>query len=444
MAATDWTPIHVALGEPRSALTFELVERAVAAQVPESDTLDWKAQVRTDEVAKQELAKDLAALANTAGGILVIGVGEEGRGTDKRFVMQPFPLMEQVEQQVRSVNVSRVRPVIQGLDVRLLPMDDKSGNGVVVVTVPPSPDAPHFVERRESTVAPWRNGSHTDVLPERQIERAYADRFARRATASANLKHLADSTRELLSHDKVWVVGVAQPRVDRGVTLNVPSRDDATTAVLDSLQLARDTVVHGAETDAPRAIQPPRSYSTPFSTIGDAMRNPRRGLRRWVIRPDSTELSRTGVATTTYAELHESGAVVLAEPCRVSSDLRDANRDDSLVHAATIENNAVATVALAAAWAARAGAVGTYALRVDVLPRKRDRTSLLRVVSNHAYGQGFVIPEVPEWTTGRTRLVPAEGELLDPQDPGDRQLIARQLAEDLEHQFGLTTLELLR
>ena len=87
MAAADWTPIHLALGAPRGALTFELIERAVAAQVPESESLEWKALLRTDENARQELAKDLAALANTAGGVLVIGVGEEGHGTEKRLVV---------------------------------------------------------------------------------------------------------------------------------------------------------------------------------------------------------------------------------------------------------------------------------------------------------------------------------------------------------------------
>ena len=352
-------------------------------------------------------------------------------------------MTEQAEQQVRSVNVSRVRPVIQGIEVLRMPRADGSGDGAVVVVVPPSPDSPHFVERRESTVAPWRNGPHTEVLQERQIERAYADRFARRTAAAANLQHLVESTRASLSYDEVWMLGVAHPRVERDVTLRVPARDEATAAVLESMRLGLATLHHGLEEGDPRKRRTGPSFGSPFAAVGDAVQNPRRGLRRWVIRPDSTELSRTGVTTTTYAELHESGAVVLAVPCWVTRELEAAHQGESLVQVAIVEYSAVALVALAAAWADKSGGFGTVSLRLDVVPRDRDIASMLRIVSQHDYGQGFTLPEVPEWTVGRPRVVPAEAELLDPQDPGDRRLTAKQLTEDVVHQFGLTTLESL-
>jgi hypothetical protein len=51
------------------------------ADVAEDAELDWKGERRTDEHAKDELAKDVAAMANSGGGVVVFGVGEEGEGS---------------------------------------------------------------------------------------------------------------------------------------------------------------------------------------------------------------------------------------------------------------------------------------------------------------------------------------------------------------------------
>ena len=82
-----FTALQAALGEPSPILTFDMVERACSQRIRERSDLEWKAQlplIAEDRESKQreqaELAKDLAAMANTGGGIIVYGVKEVGGG----------------------------------------------------------------------------------------------------------------------------------------------------------------------------------------------------------------------------------------------------------------------------------------------------------------------------------------------------------------------------
>jgi hypothetical protein len=72
-----WSRIHAELGVSPTLLTHDMVVRAVEAGLAEGDDLDWK-QALPPEVEKKrlEFAKDVAAMANTRGGLIVYGVRE--------------------------------------------------------------------------------------------------------------------------------------------------------------------------------------------------------------------------------------------------------------------------------------------------------------------------------------------------------------------------------
>ena len=61
-------------------LTYERVERLVAGGVAEAFDLDFKqALYGTSDAAKRDLAIDVAALANTSGGLLILGIEEDNQ-----------------------------------------------------------------------------------------------------------------------------------------------------------------------------------------------------------------------------------------------------------------------------------------------------------------------------------------------------------------------------
>jgi predicted HTH transcriptional regulator len=69
------------LGGDPSDLTWDQLESLIANGVEESEDLDFKtSHYENSDKDKRELAKDVAALANSLGGILLIGVKEDDFG----------------------------------------------------------------------------------------------------------------------------------------------------------------------------------------------------------------------------------------------------------------------------------------------------------------------------------------------------------------------------
>ncbi|MGW7097527.1 AlbA family DNA-binding domain-containing protein [Streptomyces sp. NPDC054874] len=65
------------LGRHPDDLTEDDLQRAVDSQIPEGVDLDWKKDFYPGtDAGKKELAKDVCAMANTAGGMVVVGVDD--------------------------------------------------------------------------------------------------------------------------------------------------------------------------------------------------------------------------------------------------------------------------------------------------------------------------------------------------------------------------------
>ncbi|RPK87149.1 ATP-binding protein [Streptomyces sp. ADI98-10] len=76
--ARTWTRLHQHLGSAPGPLTYDMVSRAAAEHLDESDDLDWKRDLPQPPMHGQwnEFAKDISAMANTRGGLLIYGVAD--------------------------------------------------------------------------------------------------------------------------------------------------------------------------------------------------------------------------------------------------------------------------------------------------------------------------------------------------------------------------------
>lgn len=69
------TALHRAAGEGPGPITDELLDAAIAAGTTETDDLDWKQALPQDRDLKDsDFPKDVAAMANNRGGVIVYGV----------------------------------------------------------------------------------------------------------------------------------------------------------------------------------------------------------------------------------------------------------------------------------------------------------------------------------------------------------------------------------
>ena len=129
-------------------------------QKPESTKLDFKAMLSLKtEGEKKELAKDVAAIANSKGGRGYIIFGIED-GTKRILGIEG---KRYTEEQIQQVISQRCEPPIT-VNLDIIPMDDKQ---IAVLTIYKSSQRPHQI--RQTGVFYIRRGSTTDIARREEI-----------------------------------------------------------------------------------------------------------------------------------------------------------------------------------------------------------------------------------------------------------------------------------
>ncbi|GIK49600.1 MAG: hypothetical protein BroJett013_22970 [Alphaproteobacteria bacterium] len=117
----------------------------VSAGAAESMTLEFKAQPwGNNDEAKRECLKDITALANTRGGLIVVGIAESNNAAS---ALSPLSA-EDAEKERGRINdliAGGVEPRLYGVDVEAVPVD---GGAVLAIAVPRSASRPHRITAR--------------------------------------------------------------------------------------------------------------------------------------------------------------------------------------------------------------------------------------------------------------------------------------------------------
>ncbi|MGM7443979.1 AlbA family DNA-binding domain-containing protein [Streptomyces griseoincarnatus] len=161
-------------------------------EAAEAEDLDYKrAHYESDDKGKEELAKDVAALANHRGGVLVIGMAE-AKGVPSRVF--DVDLDDHHLRRIRQVIANNTAPPVPYEPIRV-PNPDDEERGFLLLAVPRSPQAPHAVtatpakDSRDVLRYPRRGGSQTEWLTETMVATAYRARYTE---AVARDERLAD------------------------------------------------------------------------------------------------------------------------------------------------------------------------------------------------------------------------------------------------------------
>lgn len=286
----SFTALHRALGLPPGPLTDEMLEAAVTAGVSETDDLDWKGELPpTKGLPQTDFPKDIAAMANSGGGVIVYGVRESQKAASER--VDVGDLSEIHERALRSAAVTAISPPVFGL--RVTRLGDETQSRAIVVEVPASVDGPHLIYRNDYFGAPVRNDADTVWMKERQIEAMYRARFEERRHATEALDALyAETAAGRDTRTRAWLIAVAHPRIPRLQARM--TRDDAR------------AILKGA---GPLTLSLcSRRYPHPLENV-DYL-NPRPGLRRWVAV--NTAVSKNANWGEAWVSIHHDGSVALA------------------------------------------------------------------------------------------------------------------------------------
>ena len=175
MVALRSRRLEQVFGAQLDAVAYAQVVALVTNRISESYDLDFKATLYgTSDRAKRDLGSDVAAMANTAGGMVVLGVDDDDQG---RAAGAPgITLSDSEYGRIRQIVASQVSP-LPLFDV--LPVEDpqRPGHGFLLLAVPRSVMAPHAVIVNEALRFPRRNGTTTTYLAEPEVAEAYRGRF---------------------------------------------------------------------------------------------------------------------------------------------------------------------------------------------------------------------------------------------------------------------------
>ncbi|MCC4268372.1 AlbA family DNA-binding domain-containing protein [Microbacterium schleiferi] len=295
-----FTALHRALGLAPAPLTDVLLDAAVAAEVVEANDLDWKSELPPAKGLPQtDFPKDVAAMANSGGGVIVFGVRESQKAAVER--VDVGELDEAYERSLRSAAITAISPPVFGLNVYRL---GTVGSRAVIVEVPASLDGPHLIYKNEYFAAPVRNDSDTVWMKERQIEAMYRARFEERRHATEALDLLyGEAVAGRDSDKRAWLIAVAHPRIPR--FRDRLTREEARGVLTKTVGLALTYAGRGG-------VHPLENVDRD---------NPRPGLRRWMAVNAAT--GERSVWREAWISVHHDGSVTVAAAVgghRMSSD----------------------------------------------------------------------------------------------------------------------------
>lgn len=406
-----FTALHRLLGRPPGDLDEELLDDAVAAGLAETDDLDWKSELPPIKgLTQTDFPKDVAAMANAGGGILVYGVEETQKKATRRCDVGEVD--ELYERALRSAAITAISPPVFSLGVHHL---GQPPNRALIVEVPAAADGPHLIYRKDLFGAPIRNDADTVWMKERQIEAMYRARFDARRHATEALDRLYDEAaagRE--TRTRAWFIAVAHPRVPVTLTSR-PSRDDAR-------KVFKATEDHALFYAGRGGIHPLENVDR---------YNPRPGLRRWTaVNTVTNDAHRWKEA---WVAIHHDGSVTLAAAIG-GHHQHNQRRLGGHVHSVSIECAVADFMGMIRAVQEHAG-TSEYEVRVGI-EWTGDSPLIIHTVQNGHAHDGASIP--------LARYTPVTETVLADAESLDFYWQVHDLAEDCINQGGITGVQLIQ
>ncbi|MGM7667979.1 AlbA family DNA-binding domain-containing protein [Microbacterium sp. A93] len=406
-----FTALHRLLGCAAGPITDELIDAAVEQHIAETDDLDWKRDLPpTKGLSATDFPKDVAAMANSGGGVIVYGVYEEQKRAIGRHDVGE--LTEHHERTLRAAAYGAITPpvfvAIHAFGV--------AGNRGLAIVVPPSADGPHLIFKEKFFGAPLRNDADTEWMNERQLEAAYRARLdERRRSATALAQLYDDAAANWSDSQRAVLIAIARPRLSVAGSARV-ERTEARSVFARAEKLGR--VLAG-----PTGVHP----------LDSVVNNPRPGLRRWVaVNAQTTDKSRWRAAG---ASIHDDGSVSMVatvggHPKPYGGEMRDSQVDSAAIECAVAD-----FLALVRKWSESRG-TGEHDVKVGI-EWSNSNPLLIQTVdqSGHPY-DGTSVP--------LRRYLPVEATI--DADVADAEFLSRvyEIAEDCVNQGGITNVRMIR
>lgn len=211
--------LEAVFGALISNMSYANVAALVASNtVPEDYDLDFKRELYgyTDS-ERRKLAGDVAAMANTSGGVIALGVDEDDQA--RAIGIPGVTLSDDEHNRMLKIVASEIAPPPP---IDIVPLEDpvRPGTGVYLIVVPRSPGGPHGVRINDGYRYPRRTGRVITYLTEPEIAYAYRQRFVGLQSRLEAAAEHEEYLRIRLYRDQAFVAITVVPDLDGYVEIN--------------------------------------------------------------------------------------------------------------------------------------------------------------------------------------------------------------------------------
>jgi Putative DNA-binding domain len=208
--------MYLTAGDIRD-LDEERLKKFLEKKIPEGHHLDYKIDYERDASgrfgtdAKREFLKDITAFANANGGDLLIGVDEPSENVDIDTQIRGIESCDKLVGILERVARDSVDPPIPGLIVKAVTRS--SGNGVILVHIPPSNTRPYRVNHSGYVNFSIRHSESIFSMNTHDIREAVIASASAEAKAREYLKEAERDVEEFHSKGKPCLLLQAMPLI---------------------------------------------------------------------------------------------------------------------------------------------------------------------------------------------------------------------------------------
>lgn len=151
--------------------SVEDLQALIDNEIEESTELEYKSTFATENPKwKNELAKDVSAMANGNGGTIIYGIREKERNNGHAIPNELIPIQYSImsKDRLSLLLSSSIQPKIENIEITRIPFDDKSGFFVIEI---PQSDTAHqnklthlYYKRSNATVLEMEDYEIRDVM----------------------------------------------------------------------------------------------------------------------------------------------------------------------------------------------------------------------------------------------------------------------------------------
>ena len=137
-------------GKTLTEISDDEIRALVEEHVSERQRIEYKVTINYgNDEERIEVLKDIASIANSGGGYIIVGIRDDGDGKAQKFEPELVGNVDRIKKAISSLCQDYISERIEGMEYQIRDID---GNPILIIRVPSSYRKPHMVTINNRTI----------------------------------------------------------------------------------------------------------------------------------------------------------------------------------------------------------------------------------------------------------------------------------------------------